>query len=102
MHNLELPARGISRRRVVAGMAWSVPVVAVMSATPAFAASVQPPASVRLDWDNLRIWQASGRRITGNVGIKLIYPVLTATASVVLQLYRASDNALVETTTFGG
>lgn len=38
----EIGERKLSRRTVVAGIAWSVPVIAVATATPAYAAS-QPP-----------------------------------------------------------
>ncbi len=41
----EIGERKLSRRTVVAGIAWSVPVIAVATATPAYAAS-QPPGPV--------------------------------------------------------
>jgi hypothetical protein len=44
MSELEQPApKGISRRTVAKAMAWSVPVVAVAAAVPAYAASGSPP-----------------------------------------------------------
>ncbi len=39
----EAPATHLSRRTLVRGAAWSVPVVSVVAAAPAFAASIQPP-----------------------------------------------------------
>jgi len=42
----ELGERKLSRRAVVAGIAWSVPVIAVATATPAFAASGPGPVTV--------------------------------------------------------
>ena len=98
MSDAVAPVRApISRRRVLAGMAWSVPVIAVVSATPAFAASTQVAEGAVLVWDNVQIWQANGRRITGNLGIRLKYPAQTGTANVVLMLYRADNNQLIET-----
>lgn len=41
-----------SRRNVVRGAAWSVPVVAVAATAPAFAASCTTDYAMRLDWGN--------------------------------------------------
>lgn len=102
MHDSELPARGISRRRVVAGMAWSVPVIAVASATPAFAASPPaPPNEAVLVFDNLSIWQAGNRQVTGTLGLRWQYPAVAGTASITLTLSRVG-HGVVETKTISG
>lgn len=103
MHDFELPARGISRRRVVAGLAWSVPVIAVASATPAFAASSSaPPKEAVLVFDNLSIWQGGSRQVTGNLGIRWQYPAVAGTATIVLTLHRIGDTGALETLTVSG
>lgn len=67
---------GISRRSVIAGMAWSVPVIAGVSATPAFAASAEKATLLR-NYDQASAvygpWVAPGGSLfggaTGAIGL---------------------------------
>lgn len=92
-----------TRRTLIAGAAWSMPVIAGMTATPAFAASSSPPAAAKLVWENLTAWRKSGPKIGGTFGVRIAHPGLTATASVTLYLYEKKGNGreLVETLNLG-
>lgn len=56
------PRPGVSRRTVAKGMAWTVPVVTVASATPAFAASPAEPPDPEFDFDTA--WKNPGGSCT--------------------------------------
>lgn len=49
------PVPKVARRTLIAGAAWAVPTVAVLSATPAFAASVPPPPTPA--FSDVFVWQ---------------------------------------------
>jgi len=57
----------VSRRTLIAGAAWAVPTVAVLSATPAFAASVQGPLSVNVP----SLWNLNSGGVPGPIGMYL-------------------------------
>ena len=81
------------RRTVIAAAAWSVPVIAAVTATPAFAASSSPPAGVALSWKTLTA-QANGYKIGGTFGLEIQAPGMTAVASVTLYLKDSSGKVL--------
>lgn len=57
-----------SRRTVVRGAAWSVPVVAAATAAPAFAASCHDPASVDYTWNVNRYYRANRQTVDRGYG----------------------------------
>lgn len=57
-----------SRRTVVRGAAWSVPVVAAATAAPAFAASCHDPAYVDYDWTVNRYYRANRQTVDRGYG----------------------------------
>jgi len=84
----EFVGAGVSRRKMIAGVAWSVPVIVGVSATPAVSASLTPAALV---WNNLGVWQASGKRAEGNYGIRVTEPGLVASVTVTLSLHDGNN-----------
>ena len=89
-----------SRRTLIAGAAWSVPVIASVTATPAFAASTTPPETVVLVWNSLTAAQTAGPRIRASFQVAVASPGQTATASITLYLYErvnANKTTLIAT-----
>lgn len=79
----EEPTRGISRRTLAKGVAWSVPAVAVASAVPAFAASPPEPPPVNLTGRSCKIpgGSANGEWNDGSV-YETVLTNTTGTAQV--------------------
>jgi hypothetical protein len=58
-----------SRRAVVGAAIWSVPVIAVVTATPAFAASTVPPGAI--DLSPISLWNQHTHGNPGPIGINV-------------------------------
>jgi hypothetical protein len=72
---------GLSRRTLVAGAAWSVPVVVGLAAVPAYAASI---GGIKIQ--NLAAWRQADGLLNGNFGIQLDWdaPAGAITATVTI------------------
>ncbi len=95
-----------SRRNVVRGAAWSVPVVAVATAAPAFAASPCDAQSYRLNWGNTTGQTVYSKNTSTNVGTASVSGssgggavTVTFSSSTVGTVSRATDNLTVSTET---
>lgn len=58
-----------SRRAVIGAVAWSVPVIAMVTATPAFAASTVPPGAIVLS--SIGLWNQKVGGKPGPIGINV-------------------------------
>lgn len=81
---------GLSRRTVVRGAAWSVPVVSMAATAPAFAAS--PCAAVTLVWSTLGSGNVFTSTSIGGVTVTLTLSGMTS----------ANNNRTISTTATGG
>lgn len=95
-----------SRRTVVRGAAWSVPVIAVATTAPAFAASPCDIQAYRLDWGNSVGQTVYAKNATTNVGTATVAGsagggaiTVTLASTTVGSVSRANDNLTVSTET---
>ena len=95
-----------TRRTLVRGAAWTVPVIAVAAAAPAFAASPCDVQNYRLDWGNTTGQTVYGKNSTTNVGTAVVKGsagggalMVTFTSTTTGSVSRAVDNLTVSNDT---
>lgn len=84
---------GLSRRTVMKGAAWSVPVVVVASAAPALAAS--PCLEFSLSGDSCK-WPGAGNQWSYNIGLEVCNTCATPVTISITQIVTNSGVILAE------
>lgn len=94
---------GVSRRTLAAGVAWSVPLVAAVSAAPAFATSATNCTAATLDWANAGTSLSNGEivPIKTSAGTIVGYAKVTYTTGATMVGSSGSYNMTIGKTAWG-